>query len=67
MRRCMSHTPLERFSMLDISTAPGTVPVPNRTALEASRGEFSEDVSFGIGTDTLLVVAIELGRPPQGG
>ena len=41
--------------MVDISTV-GTVPVTNRSALETSRRELSEDVSFGIGTGTLLVV-----------
>ena len=42
-------TPLGRFSMLDISTV-GIVSVPKRSALEASRRELSEDVSFGVGT-----------------
>ena len=30
--------------------------MPKRSALETSRRELSEDVSFGIGTGTLLVV-----------
>ena len=42
--------------MLDISTAVGKMEVPKRSALETSRRELSEDVSFGIGTGTLLVV-----------
>ena len=46
-------TPLMRFSILDISTV-GIVSTPKRSALETSRRELSEDVSFGIGT--LLVV-----------
>ena len=47
------HTPLGRFSMLDISTV-GIVSAPKRSALEPSRRELSEDVSSGI--DALLVV-----------
>ena len=39
--------------MVDISTV-GIVLVPKRSAFEGSRGERSEDVSFGI--DILLVV-----------
>ena len=39
--------------MLDICTI-GIVSLPKRSALEISRRELSEDVSFGIGT--LLVV-----------
>ena len=42
------HTPLGQFSMLDISTV-GIVSVPKRSVLEISRGELSEDVSFGFG------------------
>ena len=53
IRRCMSHTRLGRFSMLDVSTV-GIVSVPNRSVLETSRRELLEDVSFGVGT--LLVV-----------
>ena len=53
IRRCVYHTPVGRFSMLGICTA-GIVPVPKRSALEASRRELSEDASFGIGI--LLVV-----------
>ena len=47
------HTPLGRFSMVDISIL-GIVSVPKRSVLKTYRGELSEDVSFGIGT--LLVV-----------
>ena len=42
--------------MVDISKV-GTVSVPKRSALEPSRRDLSEDVSFGIGTiGTLLAV-----------
>ena len=41
------HTPLGRFSMVDVSTV-GTVSVPKTSALETSRRDLSEDVSFGI-------------------
>ena len=51
--------------MLDISTV-GILWVPQRSALEPSRRELSEDVSFGIGTP-LGFRAIERGKPPQGG
>ena len=47
------HAPLARFSVLG-------------TALESSRRELSEDVSFGIGS-LLGCRAIDLGKPPQGG
>ena len=50
------HTPLGRFSMVDISTV-GIVSVPKRSALESYRRElffFSEHVSFGV--RTLLLV-----------
>ena len=43
------HTPLGRFSTLDIS-AVGIVSVPQRSTLETSRRKLSEHVSFGIGT-----------------
>ena len=46
-------TPLGRFSMVDTSTV-GILSAPKRWALEASRRELSEYVSFGVGT--LLVV-----------
>ena len=39
--------------MVDISTG-GTVSVPNGSALETSRRELSEGVSFGIGTRLLV-------------
>ena len=42
------YTSLGRFSMFDISTV-GIVSVPKRSVLEISRGELSEDVSFGFG------------------
>ena len=50
------HTPLSRFSMVDISTAAGMVRVQTESALESSRRELSEDVSFGIDWYTLMVV-----------
>ena len=61
------HTLLDGFSMVDISTViivgivgivaiAGILPVPKRPALETPRRELSEDVSFGIGTGTLLDV-----------
>ena len=49
----MYHTPLGRFSMVNISTV-GIVSVPKKRALETSRRELSEGVSLRIGT--LLVV-----------
>ena len=42
-------SPLGRSSVLDIS-AIEIVSVPKRSALETSRRELSENVSFGIGT-----------------
>ena len=48
------HTSLDRFSMLDISTAVGIVPVPKRSALETFWRELSEDVSFGVGTSVVV-------------
>ena len=52
--------------MVDISTV-GIVSVPKRSALETSCRELSEDVSFGIGTGTLLVVEqSRLEKPPKG-
>ena len=65
IRRCMSHTRLGRFSMLDVSTV-GIVSVPNRSVLETSRRELLEDVSFGVGT-LLVVEQSSLDQPPQGG
>ena len=47
------HTPLGRFSMVDISMV-GIVSVPKQSALKTSRLELSKDISFGIGA--LLVV-----------
>ena len=41
------HTPLVPISVLDISTV-GMMSVPKRSALQASRRELFEDVSFGI-------------------
>ena len=41
--------------MVDISTV-GMVSVPKSSALETYRRELSDDVSFGVGTGTLLVV-----------
>ena len=50
------HTPLGQLSMVNFSTAGIVliVSVPKTSALGTSRGELSENVSFGIGT--LLVV-----------
>ena len=59
------HTPLGRFSMVDISTV-GIVSVPRKSALEASRGELSEDVSFSIGT-LQVVDQSSLESHPRGG
>ena len=59
------HTPLDRFSMLDASTV-GIVSVPDKSALEASRRELSEDTSFGIGA-LLVVEQSSFGKPPQAG
>ena len=60
-------------SALDISTAVvgllTTVSVPKRSALNTSRRELSEDVSFGIGTTGtwhLVVEQSSLEKPPQG-
>ena len=53
------HTPLGRFSAVDISTV-GTV-----SALETSRRDHSEDVSFGIGT-FLVVEQSSLENRPRG-
>ena len=58
------HPSLGGFSMVDVSTA-GIVPVPTRSALERSRRELSEDVSFGVGT-LLAVEQSSLEKPPQG-
>ena len=49
------HTPLGRFSMLDISTV-GIVSVPKRSALETSRRELAEDVRIVWYFRILLVV-----------
>ena len=58
------HTPLGRFSMLDISTV-GIVPVPETSALETFRRVLSEHVSFGIGT-LLVVEQSSLETRPRG-
>ena len=50
--------------MVDISTV-GIVSVPKRSALETSRREFSENVSFGIGT-LLVVEQPNLENRPRG-
>ena len=51
--------------MVDISKV-GIVSVPKSSALEISRRELSEDVWFGIGTGTLLVVEQStLGNRPR--
>ena len=64
-RRCTSHQPpLGRFSMVDISTAVSIVSGPKRSALEPSRRELSEDVSFGIGT-LWIVKQSSLAPPPS--
>ena len=52
--------------MLDISTV-GTVSVPKRPALEASRRELSENVSFGISTLLVVEQSILENRPRGGG
>ena len=58
------HTPLGRFSVVDISTV-GIVPVPQRSALETRVRELSQDVSFGI--DTLLdIERTSLENLPEG-
>ena len=61
--RCIT-PPLGRSSMVDISTV-GIVPEPKRSALETSRRELSEDVSFGIGT-LLVVEQSSFEKPPEG-
>ena len=43
------HTHVGRFSALDVSTV-GILPEPQGSALETTRREFSELVSFGVGT-----------------
>ena len=58
------HTPLGRFSMVDISTVR-IVSVSKRSAAETSRRELSEDVSFGIGT-VLVVEQLSLENLPRG-
>ena len=57
------HTPLGRFSVVDISTAVGIVPLPRRSALEPSRRERSEAVSFGIGTLSVVEKSCLENRP----
>ena len=59
------YTPLNRFSLVDISAA-GIVAVPKSSALEPSRQELSEDVSFGIGT-LLVAEQSSLENYPRGG
>ena len=65
IRRCGYHTPLDRFSLLDISTV-GTVSVLESSELEASRRELPADVSFGIGTLLVVEQPVSL-KPLQGG
>ena len=47
------HTPLGRFSMVDISTV-GIVPLPKKVVVGSISSKASEDVLFAVGT--LLVV-----------
>ena len=56
--------PLGRFSKVDISTV-GMVSAPKRSAMEISRRELSEDVSFGI-AGALLVVEQSKAAPGGG-
>ena len=67
IRRCIPPPHLGRFSMHDISTAGIVliVAVSKCSAMEASRRELSEDVSFGIGSLS-VVEQSQLGKPPQG-
>ena len=58
------HTPLGRFSILNISTVR-IASVSKRPELETSRPELSEDVSFGIGT-LLVVERSSLENRPRG-
>ena len=59
------HTPLRRFSVLDISTV-GIVPVCQEgRVLETCRRELSEDRSFGIGT-LLVAEQSTLENGPRG-
>ena len=53
--------------MLHVSTVGGIVSVPERSDLETSRRELSEDVPFGNGTLLAAEQSIELGKPLQGG
>ena len=49
------HTPLGRFTMLDISTAAGIVSGAEKVGVGTSRRrDRSEDVSFGIGTHLVV-------------
>ena len=59
------HTPLGRLSMFDISTVE-IVAAPKMLALETSRRELSEDVSFGVGT-LLVIEQWSFRKPLQGG
>ena len=58
---------LVRLSMVDISTRVGIVPVPERSAVETSRRELSEDVSFGIGILFGCRAINRAGKPTRGG
>ena len=60
------HAPVGRFHMVDISTAVGTVTVPKPSALETSRREISEDVSFGVGTLLVVEQSSQENRPRGG-
>ena len=60
-----SRTVYIMHSVVDISTMVGLVSVPKRSALETSRRELSEDVSFGIGT-LLGVEQSSLKNRPRG-
>ena len=52
--------------MLHVSTVGGIVSVPERSDLETSRRELSEDVPFGIGA-LLVVEQSTLEKRPRGG
>ena len=53
-----SRTVYIMHSVVDISTMVGLVSVPKRSALETSRRELSEDVSFGIAYYCLLLALL---------
>ena len=71
VRRCNTishyyHTPRVPISVLNISTV-GMMSVPKKSALEASRRELSEDVSFGIGILFGCRAINRAGKPTRGG